>query len=171
MPKPNPPTAQLVASGENRSTWRVQWPSNMRGQGRAYLAEMDHVTGEMRLLTAARRQPVSPVVLASIQTAARQAVEAEAPKHRVQLVKSAGKERQGTGPRKPPSVPYGERNQGRKSLPEEERTTQRSCRLKPSGWEKFMELGGNAWLAGAVELAHAELQRATAQIPQKKDKP
>ena len=54
----------------------------------------------------------------------------------------------------PPKRPPNDRGQGRKDLPPELRTITRSCRLTPEGWERFVELGSNKWLAEAVERDH-----------------
>ena len=54
----------------------------------------------------------------------------------------------------PPKRPPNDRDQGRKPLPPEQRTIIKSCRLTAGGWVKYTELGGNKWLAEAVEAAH-----------------
>lgn len=49
--------------------------------------------------------------------------------------------------------PPGERGQGRKPLPEDQRTTTGSVRLTAAQWEKFRALGGNAWLREKIDRA------------------
>lgn len=63
----------------------------------------------------------------------------------------------------PPKRPPSDRGQGRKPLPPEQKTVIKSCRLKPDGWAKFAELGGNKWLAQAVDDAHKLMQAKKAK--------
>lgn len=45
-------------------------------------------------------------------------------------------------------------------MPEAERRTLRSIRLRPAQWEVFNEVGGVRWLEDALELAKKSIQRA-----------
>lgn len=49
--------------------------------------------------------------------------------------------------------PPNDRGQGRKPLPEDERTTPGSIRLTPAEWVKFKALGGAQWLRAAIKRA------------------
>lgn len=52
-----------------------------------------------------------------------------------------------------PTRPPNDRGQGRKPLPEDQRTVPGSVRLTPAQWEKFRALGGNEWLRDKVDRA------------------
>lgn len=56
--------------------------------------------------------------------------------------------------------PPADRGQGRPKLPDAERRTLRSIRLRPAQWEVFNEVGGVRWLEDALELAKKSIQRA-----------
>lgn len=49
--------------------------------------------------------------------------------------------------------PPNDRGQGRKPLPEEDRTTPGSVRLTPAEWVRFRALGGSTWLRQALKRA------------------
>jgi len=48
-----------------------------------------------------------------------------------------------------------DRGQGRKPLPDAEKSTVGSIRLTAAQWEKFKTLGGVAWLRTALQKAKA----------------
>lgn len=56
-------------------------------------------------------------------------------------------------------LPPAMRGQGRKPLPEDERTKTHGVRLTPGRIEKFKELGGNKWLAQQIDKEHTKLKR------------
>jgi aspartate/methionine/tyrosine aminotransferase len=60
--------------------------------------------------------------------------------------------------RKTPSRPYGDRNQGRKALPENERAKSRSIRMTEEHFDKYRALGGTEWLREAIDQAYERLQ-------------
>jgi len=47
----------------------------------------------------------------------------------------------------------GDRNQGRKPLPPDEQTKPRSIRLTDAEYEKFLALGGAAWVRDKIKRA------------------
>lgn len=59
--------------------------------------------------------------------------------------------------------PPNDRGQGRKALPEELRTTTKSCRLTPEGWAKFALLGGSKWLQEAVDRDYKAKTKPSAE--------
>lgn len=61
--------------------------------------------------------------------------------------------------RENPVRPYSDRNQGRKPLPEAERTKKRGFRLTDEQFAQVQALGGADWLRGAIERAFKRLKK------------
>jgi hypothetical protein len=57
----------------------------------------------------------------------------------------------------PVKRPPNDRGQGRKALPDDQRTVVKSVRLIPREWAKFAALGGVPWLR--AQLAKARLPK------------
>lgn len=60
---------------------------------------------------------------------------------------------------KPAPLPPGQRGQGRKPLPEADKAKSHGVRLTPARIEKFKALGGNKWLAQAVDRDYKKLEK------------
>lgn len=60
---------------------------------------------------------------------------------------------------KPSPLPPGQRGQGRKELPEDQKAKSHGVRLTPERIEKYKALGGNKWLAVTVDREYEKLQK------------